>query len=58
MNAHVLANAKAYVSLVALVATALLGSFAADSIAGKVLTAVVAVAGAFATWRTPNTPAE
>lgn len=58
MNAQVLANAKAYVSLVALIATALLGSFAADSTTGKILTAVVAVGGAFATWRVPNTPAE
>jgi hypothetical protein len=53
----ILENAKAYVSLVALIATALLGSFATDSLPGKILTAIVAVGGAFATWRVPNQPA-
>lgn len=58
MNPKILENAKAYVALIGLVATALLGSFATDSTPGKILTAVVAVAGAFATWRVPNQPAE
>lgn len=55
---HVLEAAKAYVALVSLIATALMGSFATDSTVGKVLTAVVAVCGAFATWRVPNQSAE
>lgn len=57
MNAHFLANAKAYVALVGSIASALLGVFAADSRVGQVLTVVVVVATAIGTWRVPNSPA-
>lgn len=55
MNAHVLANAKAYAALVGSIATALLAVYAADSTVGKVLTVVSIVASAFTVWRVPNT---
>lgn len=58
MNAHVLANAKAYAALVGSLAAALLGVFAADTAVGQVLTVVVVVATAVATWRVPNADAE
>jgi hypothetical protein len=54
MNAHVLANAKAYAALVGSVCTALVGIYGPDSDLGKVLTAVVAVCSAVAVWRVPN----
>lgn len=53
MNA-LLVNAKAVVSLVGAVATALLGVFAADTKVGQALTIVSIVATAFLTWRVPN----
>lgn len=56
--AHVLANAKAYAALVGSLAAALLGVFAADTAVGQVLTVVVVVATAVATWRVPNADAE
>jgi hypothetical protein len=56
MNAHVLANAKAYAALVGSTATALLAVYAADSAVGKVLTVVAIVATAFTTWAVQNTP--
>lgn len=49
-----LVNAKAVVSLVGTIATALLGVYAADSKVGQVLTVVSVVATAFLTWRIPN----
>jgi hypothetical protein len=55
MNAHVLANAKAYVALIGAIATALLGVFAADSTVGQVLTVVSVVATTVGTWAVPNT---
>ena len=57
MNAHVLANAKAYAALVGAICTGLLGVFAADSVVGQVLTVVSIVATAVATWVVPNHPA-
>lgn len=56
MNAHVLANVKAYVALVGAIATGLLGTYAADSLVGQVCTVLVIVATAVATWRIPNSP--
>lgn len=54
MNAHVLANAKAYAALIGAICTGLLGVFAADSVVGQVLTVVSIVATAVATWVVPN----
>lgn len=54
MNAHVLANAKAYVALVGAIATALLGIYGPETEIGQVLTVIVAVATAVATWTVPN----
>lgn len=54
MNQHVLANAKAYASLVGALATAALGTFAAESTVGQILTLVAALCTAFVTWRVPN----
>jgi hypothetical protein len=48
-------NAKAYVALAGSIATALLGTFTADSQVGKVLTVVSVVATAVSTWAIPNT---
>ena len=53
---HILVNAKAYAALVGSVCTALLGIFAADSRLGQILTVVVAVCTAVATWSVPNAP--
>lgn len=51
---HVLANAKAYASLAGALATALLGTFAADTTVGQILTIISVLATAFVTWRVPN----
>lgn len=47
-------TAKAYAALIGSIATALLGVYAADTPAGKILTVLSVVATAFATWRIPN----
>jgi hypothetical protein len=52
--ANVLANAKAYAALIGSVATALLGITAGNSQIGAVLTVVLAVCTAVATWTVPN----
>lgn len=54
MNRHVLANAKAYASLVGAMATAALATFGPDTTTGQVLTLVAALCTAFVTWRVPN----
>lgn len=54
--AHVLAHAKAYAALVGSICTGLLGVYAADTGVGQVLTVLVIVATAVATWAVPNTP--
>ena len=54
---HFLENAKAYVALVGLIAASLLKEYGPDGTLGAVLTVVVIVAGAFATWRVPNADA-
>ena len=48
--------AKAYVALAGAIATALLAVFTADTTIGQVLTVVVVVATAFATYTVPNAP--
>lgn len=54
MTDHILATAKFYAALVGSAATAIVGDFAADSTEGKVLTAVIAIATAVATFAIPN----
>lgn len=54
MNAHVLANAKAYASLTGAVCTGVLGTWVADTPVGAGLTVVSAIATAIVTWRVPN----
>lgn len=49
-----LAYAKAIATLVGTIATALLGTFTADTTTGKVLTIVSIIATAVATWAVPN----
>lgn len=51
---QILENAKAYVSLIGALATALLGIYGPDTEVGHVLLIVVALATAFGTWATPN----
>lgn len=58
MNAHFLANAKAYAALVGSMCSGLLGVFTADTTVGKVLTVVSILATAVVTWRVPNTPSD
>lgn len=58
MSAHVLANAKAYAALIGSICTALLGIYGPETQVGGVLTVVLAVVTAFATWAVPNTPAD
>jgi uncharacterized membrane protein (DUF4010 family) len=53
MNKHVLANLKAYASLVGAILTAV--STQLDS---PVVTVAVAVCSAIVVWAAPNTPAE
>jgi hypothetical protein len=53
ISAHVRASLKAYVALVLAVATALTGIYA-DGQIGHILTVVIAVGTAVATWLTPN----
>ena len=48
--------AKAYVALVGAIATALLGIYGPDTQVGQVLTVVVAIATAIATFAVPNRP--
>lgn len=57
MPAHILVNAKMYAALVGSIATALLGTYAADTPVGQVLTVVAVVATAIATWAVPNADA-
>jgi hypothetical protein len=52
--AHPLASIKAYVALIGSVASGLLGVYAADTEVGKVLTIIVVIATAVATWTVPN----
>lgn len=54
MNQHFLDNAKAYVSLVGALVSALLGVYGPDTDLGHVLTVVSVLATAFLTWRVPN----
>lgn len=58
MNAHLLANLKAYTALVGAIATALLGVYAADSTVGQVLTVLAVLATAIGTWAVANTPTD
>lgn len=51
---HPLAYAKAIVTLVGTIATALLGVYAADTPVGQVLTVVSVIATAFGTWYVSN----
>lgn len=51
-----LAYLKAIATLVGAVATGLLGVYAGDTEVGKILTVVVIVATAVATWVVPNAP--
>lgn len=51
---HPLASLKAYASLAGVIATAMLGTFAADSTIGLILTLAAAVATAIATYVVPN----
>jgi hypothetical protein len=53
MNKHLLANAKAYASLLGAILTAVSTSY--DS---KVLTAIIAVLAAVVVWSVPNSDAE
>lgn len=53
MNKHVLANLKAYASLVGAILTA-----ASTELHSTVLTVLVAVCAAVVVWSAPNTPAE
>lgn len=46
--------AKMYAALVGAIATALLGVFAAETDAGKVLTVIAVIATAMGTWAIPN----
>jgi hypothetical protein len=57
MNAHVLANAKAYAALIGATCTALLAVFTADTKVGQVLTVVSILATAFGTWKVENVDA-
>jgi hypothetical protein len=50
--------AKAYIALVGSVATALLGIYGPETDAGHILTVIVAVATAVATFAVPNRPAQ
>ena len=52
---HVLANAKAYAALIGSVCTALLGITTGSSQIGAILTVVLAICTAVATWTVPNT---
>ena len=54
MNQHLLANAKAYASLVGAVITAVLGTVPPHTTLFVVLTALAAVATAVTVWRVPN----
>lgn len=56
MRANLLANAKAYASLVGAIVTAVLGTVPPHSTAFTVLTIASAIATAVITWRVPNTP--
>lgn len=49
--------AKAYAALIGSIATALLGTFAADTTVGKVLTVVSVIATVVATYGVENKPA-
>ena len=57
MNAHLLANAKAYAALVGSIVTALLAVYGPETQVGRVLTVVAVIATAIGTWAVPNTPA-
>ncbi|VXC42901.1 hypothetical protein [Nocardioides sp. AX2bis] len=48
---------KAYAALVGSLATAMLGIYAPDTVAGQVLTVAVALTTAIATFAVPNIPA-
>lgn len=52
MNAHLLANLKAYVALVGMIATALLDQFTGST----VLTVIASVCTVFGVWAATNTP--
>lgn len=57
MNAHLLANAKAYAALIGSIVTALLAVYGPDTKVGQVLTVVAVIATAIGTWAVPNVPA-
>jgi len=59
MNAHFLANAKAYAALIGSICTGLLAVYASDSTVGQILTVVAILCTALGTWAVPNAaPAE
>lgn len=51
---HVAEWAKAYVSLIGAVATGLMAMYGPDTTVGQVLTVIVIVTTAVATWAVPN----
>lgn len=55
---HISQNAKAYVAFAVTIATALLPQLAPDGTAHAVATAVIAIAGTFGVWVTPNADVE
>lgn len=51
-------SAKAWVALIGAIASALLGVFTAETVVGQVLTVVVVIATAVATFAVPNADPE
>ena len=57
LSNHILASLKAYTALLGAIATALLGAYGPETEVGHVLTIVLAVVTAIATWAVPNAAA-